>query len=76
MELHLTAHRREGDITQRLPEGDLTPFPHEEPQAPAQSYSVRRFRPGDAIGIAQCVYRSFGYTYGDPICTIRTGSYT
>ena len=65
MELHLTAHRREGDITQHLPERDLTPFPHEEPQTPAQSYSVRRFRPGDAIGVAQCVYRSFGYTYGD-----------
>src|SRR5215470_7704979 len=65
MELHLTAHRREGDITRRLPEGELTPFPHEEPQSPAQSYSVRRFRPDDAIGVAQCVYRSFGYTYGD-----------
>jgi hypothetical protein len=65
MELHLTAHRREGDITQHLPERDLTPFPHEEPQTPAQSYSVRRFRPGDAIGVAQCMYRSFGYTYGD-----------
>ena len=65
MELHLTAHRREGDITQRLPESDLAPFPHEEPQTPPQSYSVRRFRSGDAIGVAQCVYRSFGYTYGD-----------
>jgi hypothetical protein len=65
MELHLTAHRRGGDITRLLPEGDLTAFPHEEPQVPAQSYSVRRFRPGDAIGVAQCVYRSFAYTYGD-----------
>ena len=26
---------------------------------------IRRFRPDDAIGVAQCVYRSFGYTYGD-----------
>src|SRR5262249_56398498 len=33
--------------------------------APAHSYSIRRFRPADAIGVAQCVYRSFGYTYGD-----------
>jgi len=65
MELHLTAHRREGDITERLPQTDLTAFPHEEPQAPAQSYTVRRFRPDDAIGVAQCMYRSFGYTYGD-----------
>jgi len=65
MELHLTAHRREGDVTQHLPESELTAFPQEEPQSPSQSYSVRRFRPGDAIGVAQCVYRSFGYTYGD-----------
>jgi hypothetical protein len=65
MELHLTAHRPEGDITERLPEAELTAFPHEEPQAPAQSYSIRRFRPDDAIGVAQCLYRSFGYTYGD-----------
>src|SRR5262249_24458274 len=33
--------------------------------APAHSYSIRRFRPADAIGVAQCVYRSFGYSYGD-----------
>jgi histidine kinase-like protein len=65
MELHLTAHRRDGDITERLPASDLTPFPHEEPATPAQPYSIRRFRPGDAIGVAQCVYRSFGYSYGD-----------
>ena len=65
MELHLTAHRREGDVTQLLPESELTAFPHEQPLAPAQSYSIRRFRPEDAIGVAQCVYRSFGYTYGD-----------
>ncbi len=65
MELHLTAHRRDGHVTQQLPEAELTAFPHEEPQARAQSYSIRRFRPADAIGVAQCVYRSFGYTYGD-----------
>jgi histidine kinase-like protein/acetyltransferase (GNAT) family protein len=65
MELHLTAHRPDGDITQHLPESELTAFPHEEPQAPAQAYSLRRFRPADAIGVAQCMYRSFGYTYGD-----------
>jgi len=65
MELHLTTHRREGDVTQLLPEHELTAFPHAEPQTPAQSYAIRRFRPDDAIGVAQCVYRSFGYTYGD-----------
>jgi hypothetical protein len=65
MELHLTAHRTDGDVTQHLPATELTAFPHEEPLARAQSYSIRRFRPADAIGVAQCVYRSFGYSYGD-----------
>ena len=65
MELHLTVHRREGDVTQHLAERELTAFPHEEPKSPPQSYTIRRFRPDDAISVAQCVYRSFGYTYGD-----------
>src|SRR5262245_52799812 len=45
MELHLSVHRREGDVTQHLPEDELTAFPHEEPQAPAQPYAIRRFGP-------------------------------
>ena len=65
MELHLTAHRPQGHVVEHLPESELTAFPHEEPQAAAQSYSIRRFRVDDAIGVAQCMYRSFGYTYGD-----------
>src|SRR5262249_17781727 len=65
MELHLTAHRREGDVTQHLPASELMPFPHEEPQTRAPAFAIRRFRAEDAVGVAQCVYRSFGYTYGD-----------
>src|SRR5262249_2049187 len=39
MELHLTAHLREGDITQHLPETEPTPVPHAPPPAPAQADS-------------------------------------
>ena len=64
MELHLTKYRRQGEVTALLPEAELVPFDHDEPLAPDQSYTVRRFRPEDAVGVAQCVYRSFLYSYG------------
>ena len=65
MELHLVKYRREGDVTQHLPEAELTPFSHDEPLASEQRYTVRRFEPQDAVGVAQSMYRSFGYSYGD-----------
>jgi serine/threonine-protein kinase RsbW len=65
MELHLVKYRRQGDVTEHLAEAELTPFRHDQRPAPEQRYTVRRFRPDDAVGIAQCVYRSFGYSYGD-----------
>jgi hypothetical protein len=37
----------------------------EAPLAPAQRYTVRRFEPADAVGVAQSIYRAFGYTYAD-----------
>jgi hypothetical protein len=65
MELHLVKHRRDGDITEHLNEADLTPFRDDEPLAPEQPYTIRRFQPEDAVGVAQAMYRSFGYSYGD-----------
>ena len=65
MELHLVKYRRQGDVTQHLTEAELVPFRHDEPLAPDQRYIIRRFHPDDAVGVARCVYRSFGYSYGD-----------
>lgn len=65
MELTLTKQRPQADVTRHVSPAELTPFRHDEPQAPEQTYVIRRLRPEDAVGVAQCVYRSYGYTYGN-----------
>jgi anti-sigma regulatory factor (Ser/Thr protein kinase) len=65
MELTLTKQRPLADITRHVPAAELTRFRHDEPLAPAQTYVIRRLRPEDAVGVAQCVYRSYGYTYSN-----------
>jgi anti-sigma regulatory factor (Ser/Thr protein kinase) len=65
MELTLTKQRPQADITRHVPAAELTRFRHDEPLAPAQTYVIRRLRPEDAVGVSQCVYRSYGYTYGN-----------
>jgi len=65
MELTLVKQRPQADITAHLPADALTPLRHDEPLAPPQDYVIRRFQPEDAIGISQCVYRSYGYSYAN-----------
>ena len=65
MELTLTKQRPHADVTQHLAAPELTPFREDEPLAPAQTYSIRRLRPQDALAVSQCVYRSYGYSYGN-----------
>ena len=65
MELHLVKYRTDGAVTEHLPAAELTPFAHDAPLAPEQRYTVRRFESADAVGVAQSIYRAFGYTYAD-----------
>lgn len=65
MELTLTKQRPQADVTRLVPAAELTRFRQDEPPAPPQSYEIRRLRPEDAIGVSRCVYRSYGYTYGN-----------
>jgi hypothetical protein len=65
MELALTKQRPHADVTQHLPSSDLTPFRADEPLAPPQTYTIRRLRADDALAVSQCVYRSYGYSYGN-----------
>jgi anti-sigma regulatory factor (Ser/Thr protein kinase)/predicted N-acetyltransferase YhbS len=62
-ELRLVKHRSQADVTERLPAAELTPFRSDEPQASPQNYVIRRLRPEEAIWVAQCIYRAYGYTY-------------
>ena len=65
MELTLTRRRPHADVTEHLPAPALTPFREDEAQAPPQTYRLRRLRPEDAVAVSQCVYRSYGYSYGN-----------
>jgi anti-sigma regulatory factor (Ser/Thr protein kinase) len=65
MELILTKRRPLADVTAHVPAEALTRFREDEPLAPEQTYEIRRLRPEDAIGVSRCVYRAYGYTYGN-----------
>jgi phenylacetate-coenzyme A ligase PaaK-like adenylate-forming protein/anti-sigma regulatory factor (Ser/Thr protein kinase) len=62
-ELRLTKHLRQDDLTSRLSGPELLPYRADEPRAPEQDYEIRRLRVEEAISVAQCVYRAYGYTY-------------
>jgi hypothetical protein len=63
MELTLLKRRPQIHIVEQLP--GLKPLSQDTPVAAEQVYVIRRFKPDDAIGIARCVYESYGYTYGN-----------
>jgi anti-sigma regulatory factor (Ser/Thr protein kinase) len=62
-ELRLIKYRPQPDVTAQLPETELIPFRDDEPQAPAQNYTIWRLRPEDAVWVARCIYCTYGYTY-------------
>lgn len=64
-ELRVVIDRPDLDVTQHLPESELTPLKEDVPLAPDQEYTIRRLLPEDAVQVAQCVYRAYGYTYGN-----------
>jgi anti-sigma regulatory factor (Ser/Thr protein kinase)/RimJ/RimL family protein N-acetyltransferase len=64
-EVRLTKYLPQPHITEQVAEAELTPFHEAEPLAPEQSYTVRRLLPEDAIGVSQCLYRAYGYSYPD-----------
>jgi anti-sigma regulatory factor (Ser/Thr protein kinase)/GNAT superfamily N-acetyltransferase len=64
-ELRLVKRRLQRDITEQLSAAELTPFREDAPRAPEQNYTVRRLRPEDALQVAQCIYRTYGYTYSN-----------
>ena len=62
-ELRLTVNRAHGlvaaDAAPHIVEDDL-------PLAPPQEYTIRRFRPSDAPGVARAFYLTYGYAYDVP----------
>ena len=62
-ELRLVVTRSDG-----IAAADGAPSPSEESVslAPPQEYTVRRFQPGDAAGVARAFYLTYGYEYDLP----------
>jgi len=62
-ELRLIVKRPHG-----LAQTDPTMLPAEEdaPLAPPQEYTIRRFQPSDAAGVARAFYLTYGYAYDLP----------
>jgi anti-sigma regulatory factor (Ser/Thr protein kinase) len=63
MELRITKARPQRDVTEHLPDAALTPFQPDAALAPEQTYAIRLLRPEEAIQVAQCIYRAWGYSY-------------
>lgn len=63
LELQLAKHRPVAHLTDRVPAADLTRSSGSVPLAPDQTYTIRRLRPADAIGVARCIYEYYGYEY-------------
>jgi hypothetical protein len=62
-ELRLVKHLPHVPVTEQLPAAALAPFTDDEPPAPPQEYTIRRLQPADAVGVSQCIYRVYGYSY-------------
>jgi hypothetical protein len=62
-ELRLIKYRPQSHVTDHLGEADLVPAHADTPRAPEQEYTIRRLEPEEAIQVAQCVYRAYGYSY-------------
>lgn len=62
-ELRMIKQLPHAHITEHLDEAQLTPIAADAALAPEQEYTIRRLRPDDAVGVAQCIYRVYGYSY-------------
>jgi anti-sigma regulatory factor (Ser/Thr protein kinase) len=62
-ELRLIKLRPHRHVTAHLSEAELASIAADAPPAPPQDYVIRRFQADDALGVAQCVYRVYGYSY-------------
>lgn len=64
-ELHLVKYLEAGNITTYLSEEELQPYDARVEPAPPGRYEFRLMRPleAEAIEVAKCVYKTYGYTY-------------
>ncbi len=62
-ELRLAQHLPNTYLPTSLPHGQLGAPDEKHVSVPAGDYTVRRFQPDDALGVARTIYRTYGGTY-------------
>ena len=62
-ELHLVKYLDVGNITTLVSAEELQPYEAKAEPAPPGEYVYRLMQPADAIEVAKCVYKTYGYTY-------------
>jgi len=62
-ELQLTKYLKVPSVETYFPQEALRPYDVEVEPAPPAKYEYRLMEPADAIEIAKCVYKTYGYTY-------------
>jgi serine/threonine-protein kinase RsbW len=62
-ELQLTKYLKVPSVETYFPQEELRPYDTMVEPAPPAKYSYRLMEPADAIEIAKCVYKTYGYTY-------------
>ncbi|MBN1485323.1 MAG: GNAT family N-acetyltransferase [Chloroflexia bacterium] len=65
-ELHLIKYLESGSITNYFSDEELSPYEADAAKirpAPPGSYEFRTMEPAEAIEVAKCVYKTYGYTY-------------
>jgi serine/threonine-protein kinase RsbW len=62
-ELHLVKYLEAGNITTYFSEEELRPYEARVEPAPPGEYVFRLLQPAEAVEVARCVYKTYGYTY-------------
>jgi anti-sigma regulatory factor (Ser/Thr protein kinase)/RimJ/RimL family protein N-acetyltransferase len=62
-EIRLTKYLQVPSIEAYFPPEELSPYDTAVEPAPSAKYTFRLMEPADAIHIARCVYKTYGYTY-------------
>ncbi len=62
-ELRLTKYLQVPSIEAYFPPEELRPYDTAVEPAPSAKYACRLMEPADALHIARCVYKTYGYTY-------------
>jgi len=62
-ELQLTKYVRVPDVESHFPQEELRPYDTAAEPAPPGKYEYRLMEAADAIEVARCVYKTYGYTY-------------